>query len=138
MNDGASTAQVPSALAEVAPFAAWLGIEDISIQTGEIRLQLAQRQELNNRRGVVHGGVLAAMVDSAMARAARTLGDGVELHGTTDLHVQFLRPAKGRLTATAQVVSAGRTLAFCRAEVRDESGQPVTCATATLRLRRRP
>lgn len=136
MSAGDSQARDPGALADVAPFAAWLGIEEISIQTGEVCLQLAQRQELNNRRGVVHGGVLATLVDSAMARSVRTLGEGVELHGTTDLHVQFLQPASGRLTATARVESAGRTLAFCRAEVHDGTGQPVACAMATLRLHR--
>ena len=136
MSNGGSTASAPGALAEVAPFATWMGIEEVSSQAGEVCLQLAQRPELNNRRGVVHGGVVATLVDSAMARAARTLGKGVELHGTTDLHVQFLQPVAGRLTATARVESAGRTLAFCRTEVRDETGQPVACAMATLRLRR--
>lgn len=113
-----------------------MGIEEVSIQPGEVCLQLEQRHELNNRRGVVHGGALATLVDSAMARAARTLGDKVELHGTTDLHVQFLRPAAGILHATARVESAGGTLAFCRADVHDAAGTLVVCEMATLRLNR--
>ncbi len=133
---GRSDADQKATLPDVAPFAAWMGIEDVSLETGEACLQLVQREDLDNRQGVVHGGVLATLADSAMARAARTLDGGVELYGTTDLHVQFLHPAKGRLRATARVESAGRTLAFCQAEVRDDTGQVVAFAMATLRLRR--
>jgi uncharacterized protein (TIGR00369 family) len=135
MND---TVNSPAAVdhAEVAPFTEWMGVVLLSAEKGEVRLQVAQRHELNNRRGVVHGGVLATVLDSAMARAARTLEVGMELGGTIDLHVQFMQPAEGTLIATGSVESSTRTLAFCRGLVHDEAGVLVASAVATMRLRR--
>jgi uncharacterized protein (TIGR00369 family) len=123
-------------LHEVAPFAAWLGLEAISIGAGRAVLQMDPRPEILNRRGVVHGGALATLLDSGMARASRTLEGVTGLAGTTDLHVQFMRPAIGPLRAEAWVEHAGGTLAFCRGEVRDAAGLLVAAASGSMRLLR--
>lgn len=120
----------------VAPFTEWMGVIQILSKPGEVHLQVAQRHDLNNRRQVVHGGVLATLLDSAMARAARALGSGIELAGTVDLHVQFMLPAEGTLVAMGRVDSSTRSLAFCRGEVHNQAGVLVAGATATMRLRR--
>jgi acyl-CoA thioesterase len=125
-----------AAYPDVAPFTEWLGVAFLSSVQGKVRLQLVQRQDLNNRRGVVHGGALATLLDSAMARAARTLEPNMELGGTIDLHVQFMLPAAGTLTAWGWVESSSRSLAFCRGEVRDPQDTLVATAIATMRLRR--
>lgn len=121
---------------DVAPFTEWMGVTLVSAEAGNVRLQVVQKPDLNNRRGVIHGGVLATLLDSAMARAARTMEEGLELGGTVDLHVQFMAPAAGTLTATGFVDSQSRSLAFCRGEVRDTDGVLVATAMATMRLRR--
>lgn len=121
---------------DAAPFTEWMGVTLLFSEMGKVRLQLNQRGELNNRRGVIHGGVLATLLDSAMARAARTIEDGMELRGTVDLHVQFIHPAAGPLTATGSVQSSSRSLAFCRGEVRNAQDILVATAIATMRLRR--
>lgn len=125
-----------AALPDEAPFTAWMGVTVLSKGQGEARLQLTQRHDLDNRRSVIHGGVLATLLDSAMARAARTLEDGMELSGTVDLHVQFMQPAEGTVTATGKVESSTRSLAFCRGEVRNAAGTLCATAMATMRLRR--
>ena len=113
-----------------------MGLVEIVSKPGEVHLQLKQRHDLNNRRQLVHGGVLATVLDSAMARAARTHGAGVEIAGTVDLHVQFMRPVEGSLVAMGRVESSCRSLAFCRGEVHNKVGVLVASATATMRLRR--
>ena len=118
-----------------APFTEWMGVIEIVSKPGEVHLQVKQRHDLNNRRQLVHGGVLATVLDSAMARAARTRGPGVEFAGTVDLHVQFMLPAEGTLVAMGRVESSSRSLAFCRGEVRNQAGVLVASATATMRLR---
>lgn len=124
-------------LPETSPFADWLGIVLETLGDGHVVMRMVPRAETHNRRGVVHGGALASLLDSAMARAARTIDGVAELGGTTDLHVQFLQPALGELRAEAWVQHAGGTLAFCRAELRDASGALVGSGTASMRLRRR-
>jgi uncharacterized protein (TIGR00369 family) len=121
---------------EVAPFTDWMGVALMSAEAGKVYLKLVQKPDLNNRRGVIHGGALATLLDSAMARAARTLEEGLELGGTIDLHVQFMAPAAGTLTATGIVESQSRSLAFCRGVVRDAAGVLVATGMATMRLRR--
>jgi uncharacterized protein (TIGR00369 family) len=123
-------------LHEVAPFTEWMGATVVSTAPGKVELKLEQRPDLDNRRGVLHGGVLATLLDSVMARAARSIEAGLELGGTIDLHVQFLLPARGTVTATGLLVSQSTNLAFCRGEVHDASGTLVATGTATLRLRR--
>lgn len=123
-------------LPDVAPFAAWLGLETESASQGRAVLRMKPRDEILNRRSVIHGGVLATMLDSAMARASRTVEGVSELGGTTDLHVQYMRPALGELRVEAWVEHAARTLSFCRAEIRDASGELVAAGSASLRLRR--
>lgn len=121
---------------ETAPFTDWMGTELVSRENGRVVLRLTLRHELTNRRHVAHGGVLATLLDSAMARAARLLPGVAQLAGTTDLHVQFMAPGEGVLLATGWVEHASRSLAFCRGEVRDADGALVASAAATMRLRR--
>lgn len=125
------------AMHEVAPFAAWMGLETESAANGRAVLcRLQPRPEMLNRRDVVHGGVLASILDSAMARASRTLDGVQELGGTIDLHVQFMQPAVGPLRVQAWVEHTATTIAFCRAEVLDAEGRKIAAGSASLRLRR--
>ena len=125
-----------SAMPDTAPFTDWLGTELVSSEHGRVVLRLALRHELHNRQQVAHGGVLATLLDSAMARAARLIEGVRELGGTTDLHVQFMAPGQGVLLATGWVEHAAKSLAFCRGEVRDGDGALVASAAGTMRLRR--
>ena len=67
-----------------------------------------------------------------------TLGPGL-FAPTTDLHVQFLRPARpGRLTGRGRIVRRGREVAFLAGELFDDSGQVVAAAVATAQIRALP
>ncbi len=121
---------------ETAPFTDWMQIHEVTRNGLEVCLQVRQRKELSNRHGVVHGGALATLLDSAMARAARAIPGTGEIAGTVDIQIQFLQPASGLLTATGRVEHASKSLAFCRGEVRNEAGEAVALASATMKLRR--
>jgi uncharacterized protein (TIGR00369 family) len=86
--------------------------------------------------GIVHGGVMMALLDSAMSAAVgRTLEAGghvVSVSITTD----FLKPARrGRLVARAWVDRRGRTTAFPRSELRDAEGNVVARASGVWAIR---
>ncbi|WP_170845007.1 PaaI family thioesterase [Chitinasiproducens palmae] len=91
--------------------------------------ELQDRQK--NRHGNAHGGVIAALLDTAMGLATRSSGR-VENLGTVSLTVNYLKPASGRVTAHAQVRRCGRTLAFCDAEVRNAADDIVATASAVF------
>jgi uncharacterized protein (TIGR00369 family) len=120
------------------PSAALLGWELISVDpdAGTIEVAFTARDEFLNPVGVIQGGLLAAMLDDTMGPAlVATLGPG-QFAPTTDLHVQFLRPARpGRLTGRGRIVRRGKDVAFLAGELLDDSGQMVAVGTATAQIR---
>lgn len=105
------------------PFVNFIGGELIRVEPGAVDIALAHREELAQQHGYVHGGVVTAIADAAAGYAAMTLaasGSGVL---TTELKVNFLRPAgEGRLEARGRVLKPGRSLTVCQTDV-FETGQ---------------
>jgi acyl-CoA thioesterase len=64
-----------------------------------------------NPNGIVHGGVVFTLADTAMGRATMAvLGDG-QICASIEVSVRYLRPIPGgRLVATASVLRAGRRI----------------------------
>ena len=85
---------------------------------------------------VVHGGMVATLLDTAMGAAcASTLTDDQGFL-TADLHVEFYRPARpGRLRADGRIVQRTRRIAFCAAELTDADGQLLASARCTQIVR---
>jgi uncharacterized protein (TIGR00369 family) len=88
---------------------------------------------------IVHGGMVATLLDTAMGGACWTLLAEDETFLTADLHVDFLRAARpGRLRADGRVVHRTKRVVFCTAELHDASGTHVASARCTQVLRRQP
>lgn len=117
---------------DTVPFARLLGIELDSIEPGTATLGLTIRHELTQNHGVVHGGAVASLIDTATAFAILSLLAPKERITTVDLTISYLRPlTSGRVTATARVVRAGRRLLVVSADVFDEAGKPAATALST-------
>jgi uncharacterized protein (TIGR00369 family) len=121
------------------PAAATLGWELVAVDpdAGTIEVAFQAPEGFLNPFGMIQGGFLAAMLDDTLGPAlVATLGPGASAP-TTDLHVQFLRPAQpGRLVGKGRVVRQGRDVGFLAGELYDEAGEVVATATATARIRR--
>jgi uncharacterized protein (TIGR00369 family) len=107
----------------------------VAPERGEIEVFFDARADFANPMGNVQGGFLAAMLDDTLGPAlAATLGEG-EFAATLELKVSFLRPAApGRITGTGRVVHRGGSIAFLAGELRDETGDVLAIATATVRI----
>ena len=117
------------------PFAASLGISVEEVREGEITLRLDARPEHANLQGTVHGGVLAALADTAAGLAVRSAIPPGSRHVSVNLDVQFLAPAAmGALTATGRVVRSGRRIAFAHADVTDAVGDVLASAQVTIAI----
>ena len=87
-----------------------------------------------NPIGVVHGGVAATLLDSAMGcavNAALPVGMGFT---TLEIKVNYLRPltmATGPVRAEGTVVHLGRRVAVAEASLSDASGKVYATASAT-------
>lgn len=72
---------------------------------------------------VVQGGLVTAILDSAMGGACWTTLDRDELFLTADLRVEFYRPTRpGPLRAVGQVIRRTQRVVFCGAELFDADG----------------
>ena len=126
--DPARVARAREAFASV-PYGKLLGLELGEISRGQASIHLEVRDELRQNQGVVHGGAVASLIDTAAAFAVLSQLELDERVTTTDLTIHYLRPiSSGRLTATARIVRGGRRLFVLAVEVR--SDQAVLLATA--------
>jgi uncharacterized protein (TIGR00369 family) len=114
------------------PFARLLGIELEQISSGTATLGIDVRRELTQNHGVVHGGAIASLIDTATAFAIISLLAPKERVTTVDLTISYLRPVvEGRIRATAKVLRAGRRLFVVSADVFDKQGTLISTALST-------
>jgi uncharacterized protein (TIGR00369 family) len=126
--------------APLPPAAVTLGWELVAInpEEGTIEVAFTAGGAFLNPAGVVQGGFLAAMLDDTMGPALVCGLEPGDFAPTTDLHVQFLRPARaGRLIGRGRVVRRGRDVAFLAGELVGEDGAVVAVGTATAQIRSR-
>ena len=129
--DETRVARAQAAFAAV-PFAKLLGLEMGELKPGEATLHLAVRDELKQNQGVMHGGAVASLIDTASAFAVVTQLEPHERVTTTDLTIHYLRPiVSGRLTATARVIRGGRRLFVLSIEVMNDQQKLVATAVTT-------
>jgi uncharacterized protein (TIGR00369 family) len=85
---------------------------------------------------IVHGGMVAALLDTAMGGACWTLMSEAEDFLTADLRTEFHRSARpGTLRAEGHVVQRNRRVVFCAAELYQD-GELVASARCTQIVRR--
>ena len=93
-----------------------------------------------NPAGIVQGGFIAAMLDSAMGASAVTGLRGRSASvANTEMKVTFLRSARtgDSLTCTATVLKPGSVVTFVAARVVDDEGQLVATASSTYLIKDR-
>lgn len=109
-----------------------MAMDDIVIDRATIGLELDPQRHLQPF-GIVHGGVLATLIDTATFWAAflRLPPDAGLVN--IDLKLNYLQPAiAGRLTATGRSIRPGRTLSYTEAHVYDAGGELLAHGTSTL------
>ncbi|HTL87031.1 MAG TPA: PaaI family thioesterase [Acidimicrobiia bacterium] len=107
--------------ADAPPLEEWMGVRAIDAHG----LEIALADELRNPWGILHGGVVASLVDLTTATSGRT----------TDVVLHFLAPNRiGPVRATATVLGTRSDGDVCRVEVRDIGADRVTAvAVVTAR-----
>ncbi len=108
-----------------------LGLETKRTDAGsEVRLDVKERAL--NRGGIVHGGVICALVDQAIGAAVGyALGSGRRAV-TVELKVNFLAAASdGTLIANGRLIREGKHLLIGEAEVLDMQGRMIAKGLGT-------
>jgi len=89
-----------------------------------------------NINGTLHGGVLMALLDTAMGHAVADLvAPAGRFNAAAQFNVHFFHPiTTGVVRANAEVRKMGKRLAVVEAEATDENGKVLGVATATHTL----
>jgi uncharacterized protein (TIGR00369 family) len=81
---------------------------------------------------VIQGGLVTAILDSAMGGACWTVLDRDELFLTADLRVEFFRPTRpGPIRASGRVLRKTQRVVFCAAELFDADGTTLAASRCT-------
>lgn len=100
-----------------------IGAEIVSVAPGRCAVAVGMKPELTQQRGFLHGGVTAALADTAAGFAAYSLMSAGSSPLTVEFKINLIAPAAGeRFIASASVVRSGRTLTIVETEVSAEAG----------------
>ena len=114
------------------PFFDLLGMRVEDVAPDFCRMRLPFRPELQQAGGLVHGGAIASLLDSAGVMAIKARMES-EIKGipTITMTVNYLAPARGTdVLAEAKIIRRGRSIVF--AEVRALSSNGELLATAQV------
>jgi uncharacterized protein (TIGR00369 family) len=118
------------------PFHTWAGMEVVEASPGEVTVAMVVEDRHVNLQGLVHGGMLAILADTACGLSIRTGMEPGRLHVTADLDIHFLAPAKpGTLYGRGTAVKIGRSLAFAEASIEDAAGTLLAKAQSRFSVR---
>ncbi|HEY2597660.1 MAG TPA: PaaI family thioesterase [Candidatus Dormibacteraeota bacterium] len=125
---------------EVAPSRvwAWLGLKLVETGQGTAVVHMTATDDMANKSGFVHGGIISTLADSAMARSVHTIKPGVVRATSFDLKLTFINAAKigENLRATGKVVHAGHRTVVTQCRVEDKEGKLLAIASGTFAVKR--
>jgi 1,4-dihydroxy-2-naphthoyl-CoA hydrolase len=129
VSDASATEFIRSAM----PLAGLLGIEAVTNTKEEVRLRLQWQESLCTTGGLLHGGALMALADSAGAACAfANLPEGATGTTTIESKTNFLRAVRDRhVDAVARPLHVGRTVIVIETDVLDADDRRVARVTQT-------
>jgi uncharacterized protein (TIGR00369 family) len=124
---------------ETVYFPRLVGIDLEEVRTDYARMRLPFRPELNQPAAVVHGGAIATLIDTAVVPAIGSGYDQPHALFTIQMQVEYLDPIVGEdAIAEAWIEKRGRSIVFCRVEVRAAGGTLAAIGTLIYKVSSRP
>ena len=121
------------------PFSEALELEVEEVSPDYVCMRMPFSMKRTTLADIVHGGAIAALIDTVATAAAWSGVDAPETYrGTTiGFSVSFLSAARGvDLVAEARVTRRGRSICFIDVIVRDPQGDPVASGLVSYKLSR--
>lgn len=124
----------------ISPFDALLETEWIDDDPDHARARIVVRDDLRQPIGLLHGGVMSAVVESVCSRATAIANEADRMMAMgQSIDVSFLRPVtEGAIEVHAVARHRGRTTWVWDAEVQDSEGRVCALARMTIAVRPAP
>lgn len=118
-----------------------LGVSVASAKSGQVVLCLPYSDRIigNPDTGVIHGGAITTLMDTASGSATLCALDDFELCPTLDLRVDYMRPAEPHkpVYARAETYKVTRNIIFTRCEAYQDTGETIAnCVGTFMRIGR--
>jgi uncharacterized protein (TIGR00369 family) len=116
------------------PIAQLMGFTLVEVAPGLAVFECTPDESLYNPIGVVHGGLVCTLSDSAAGCAVQTSLEAGVAYTSIDINVTYLRPVtkdSGLIRATGRLTKPGRKVAYATVEVTDRVGKRLAQATSS-------
>lgn len=116
-----------------APYPSLIGMRLAAMEFDSCRIELELAERHLQPFGIIHGGVLATLIDTATFWAGfLRLPDECGLVNV-DLKLNYLKAvSRGTLRAEGRCLRPGRQISYTEASVYDEAGELIAHGTSTL------
>lgn len=124
---------------ECAPFERLLRIEIVDAADGRAILRMPFLSELAQGAGLMHGGALVSLADTAMTMAIKSLVTPGTQFVTSEIQCKFISPVRqGIVTAKAKVLKPIGSVLYGSATIFDDRERPVLDLTSVFRVNAPP
>jgi uncharacterized protein (TIGR00369 family) len=129
-------AKALAAFVDTSSFPALLSMRMNRLEMGAAEFVIDVEPKHRQLMGVVHGGVMAALIDTAAFWAVYfAIEDESRWLTSVDLKLNYLAPAiGGRLIARGRQIKTGKTLCYAEARVVDEEQKVLAHGASTLMI----
>lgn len=122
------------------PIAELIGAELVSVGDGEAVFRCTPDESTYNPLGVVHGGLLCTLLDTAAGCAVHTRLPAGAGFSSIEIKVSFLKALRAdgsELEVRGKALRVGRRVAFAEAHAHDDAGELVGHATTSIAVLQR-
>ncbi|MFJ8063220.1 PaaI family thioesterase [Psychrobacillus sp. NPDC096426] len=120
---------------EESPFWALIGLKVDSIEENSAKIKLNITPNLLNGKGILHGGVIATMLDAVMGINIKLRSSEIQL-ATINLTTQYIKPVKLNevIYASAEIIQFGKNIVCIEARITNENNDHVSIGIGTFKV----
>jgi uncharacterized protein (TIGR00369 family) len=111
-----------------------LGLEllEVDLEAGRVKIAFHATEDICNKWGGIHGGMVAAMLDDLNSIAVGLTLEWGQISPTLEMKASYIAAARpGTLIGEGWVLKRGKSVAFTEAELRDDKGAVLATSSST-------